>query len=376
MSFLALIRRRDAAPCRRAGRGAAAAVEALEPRIKLCGTTTPIDPALLERFNPPADATAPAARKGGHHARVGRAAGHRHRPGVAAAGPTIVATNLTTPTQCAEEDNVNVPLTVGTPLSRFSFTVEARHPGYGFAHDSRDADFTHCPASTSAGGGPQETITVYDDHVSTAVVAVRDPNFHQPGMSVRAGSVSVSDVHFVRVIRRVEGSDSWPEVMVLYSDGNLRLKPQAPAAPSDPTTGGDPVFGSSVIVGPAPVSQRPVAGVSTLTFLPAKRSFHVGYAAGGRATLRLVRADRDATAVRVLARYAASAQTPFATVRSMFIEPGNSDVDSVAWAGGGQPIGSFTSAQGGEFLFGRASPSRHNTSGPDIWVGAMSYRLR
>src|SRR5205814_6670028 len=170
------------------------------------------------------------------------------------------------PTMCAEEDNVNVPLFLPTPSSRFSFTVDARHPGYEVTQDHREPDFSNCPPAVSAGGGAQQTFAIYDDHAATAIVAVRDPNFHQPGMRVRVGAGSVADVQFIRVIRRIAGTDSWPEVMVLYSDGNLRLKAQASPAGVDPAFGSDRVFGSSVCVGPARVGERPVAGIKILTY--------------------------------------------------------------------------------------------------------------
>jgi hypothetical protein len=277
---------------------------------------------------------------------------------------------------------VNVPLFLPTAAKRFSFTLDARHPGYEVKQDSREADFSNCPPAVSAGGGgPQQTFSLYDDHSSTAVVAVRDPNFHQPGMRVRVGGGAIADVHFIRVIRRIAGTDSWPEVMVLYSDGNLRLKPQAPPVGGDPAYGSDPVFGSSVIVGPAPVGERPVAGIQMVTYDPSKQAFNVRYSAGGKATLRLVQADRGVTRVRVVAHYAASQQTPFATVRSMFVSDGNDDVDSVSWSDAGgaahsDSIGRFQYGQGVQFVFGRTMTSRHNTSAPDILVGSLAYAGR
>ena len=60
---------------------------------------------------------------------------------------------------------------------------------------SRDPDFSNCPPTLPARGGAQQAIPLYDDHVSTAIVAVRDPNFHMPGMRVRVGTESVADVH-------------------------------------------------------------------------------------------------------------------------------------------------------------------------------------
>ena len=302
----------------------------------------------------------------------------------AAPAPVMTATNLTTPTLCAEEDNVNVPLHLARDMRKFSFAIEAHHPGYEIGRDSRDADFCNCapPPPSDGPGGPQEVVPLYDDHLSTAVVGVRDPNFHRPGMIVSAGGARADGIHFIRVIRRIAGTDSWPEVLVLYSDGNLRLKPQAPAAGGDPAFGGDPVFGSSVVVGPAPRSERPVTDIRSVRFSPGDATLRVRYAArGARADLRLARVDRSVTRVRVTARYASGPAVPFATVRSMFVEDGNNDVDSVAWADAGgavrqQHLNGFQTATGSAFAFARALRSRHNTSAPDIWVGNLNHRRR
>lgn len=289
--------------------------------------------------------------------------------------------NFTTPTWCAEEDNVNLPISIGSRATRFSFTVEARHPGYPVQEDHRDADFTNCPPAPPSSGLPQQSFKIYDDHVGTAIEAVRDPNFHRPGMAVRAGRVAAANVHFIRLIRKIADADSWPEVLVLYSDGNLRVKPQAPREGGDPSFAGDPVFGSSVIIGPAPRSERPVAQIRSVAYVPSKRAFKVKYQAGGSATLRVQRADRQVTRVEIAARYVAAPDTPFATVRSMFVAEANADVDTVWWHDGSgaiqrMGINSFTSARGGSFAFGRSIRSLHNTSAPDLWVGGVSAKPR
>src|SRR5947209_3583122 len=57
----------------------------------------------------------------------------------------VIAANRTTPTLCAEQDNVNVPLAIASGKAKVSFSVEAFHPGYAIGEDQRDADFTNCP---------------------------------------------------------------------------------------------------------------------------------------------------------------------------------------------------------------------------------------
>ena len=280
----------------------------------------------------------------------------------------IFSSNSTTPTLCAEEDNVNIPMAIAKGRRHVSFTIEATHPTYAIGDDHRDADFTNCPAG-SPSNGPQETVPLYDDHATTAVVGVRDPNFQSPGMSVRVGDTVQNGIHFIRIIRRIANTDSWPEVLVLYSDGNLRLKPQAPE------DGNDPVFGSSIIVGPAARADRPVASIKSVTYLPASDSLKVTYRHGGVATLRIARMDRRVARVVVTGFYDARPNLPFATFRSMFVADGNTDVDHIRWhdsAGShDESIMSFRSASASSFFFGREIWSKHNTSAPDIFISHL-----
>ena len=280
----------------------------------------------------------------------------------------IVSGNGSTPTLCAEEDNVNIPMAIAKGRRHVSFTIEAVHPSYDIGVDHRDADFTNCPPG-GPGNGPQETVPLFDDHAATAVFGVRDPNFHQPAMTVRVGKTVASGIHFIRIIRRIANTDSWPEVLVLYSDGNLRLKPQAPES------GNDPVFGSSVIVGPAARADRPVANIKSVTYVPATDSLKVVYRHGGRATLRIARIDRRVARVVVTGFYDARPNVPFATFRSMFVEDGNTDVDHIRWSDSAgahdESIMAFKSASASLFFFGREIWSKHNTSAPDILISHL-----
>lgn len=370
--------------CRHEGRdtgGPRAEAQWLERRVALCAVGAGPANEAAETAQP-AETSVPPTVPMRAVPQVGRAVGKGRRDAGRSAPLQVLAENLTTPTTCAEVDNVNVPLSVARPLSRMSFTVEARHPAYPFAEDHRAADFSNCPDMVSDGGrGPQRVFHVYDNHLSTAVEAVSDPNFHQPGMRVRVAGVAMDDVHFVRLIRKIAGADSWPEVLVLYSDGNLRIKPQAPPVGGDPAYGGDPVFGSSLIIGPAPRGERPVAQIRSVTFVPSKGAFRLKYEAGGAATLRVRRADPEATRVEVVARYPTSPDLPFATLRSMFVRVGNADVDTVQWqdatgAVRGADVSGFGSAEGTAFGFGRSVMSMHNTSAPDLWVGGVVPRQR
>jgi hypothetical protein len=77
-----------------------------------------------------------------------------------------------------------------------------------------------------------------------------------------------------------------------------------------------------------------------------------------------------------------AADRPFAALRSMFVTEGNSDVAQVAWRGKGEqawtqaPVMSFSRASAAELWAGRTTPSRHNTSAPDMIFRGFSATAR
>lgn len=288
-------------------------------------------------------------------------------PALAEAPPTT-ARNLSTPTLCAEEDNVNIPVSgdVG------AFVIEARHPVYEVGLDTCQADFRNCPPA----GGDDFLFTpgewkLFDDG-TTVVVAVRLEHWWQPGgmtFSVDGGT-PVEDVHYVRIHRRIEGTGEYPEFFVLYMDGNLRLIPQPPA--------GRPFvcYGSSVLVGPAAQGPRPVAEIASARYLSAARTLEVSYAEGGSATLELSEVNRTRALVTARVAYPVAAH-PFATLRSMYVADGNADADHIRFVDESgseqtQPILSFTEATGRDWELRRLTRSAHNTSAPDLALRTLS----
>jgi len=84
------------------------------------------------------------------------------------------------------------------------------------------------------------------DDGTWVVVAYRLGSFWRPhGMTVKRGSTTFTDAHYIAVSKKVAGEASWPQFLVLYSDGNLRLIPHPPAGRQSVC------FGASVIVGTA-----------------------------------------------------------------------------------------------------------------------------
>ena len=288
-------------------------------------------------------------------------------PAETTAAGIIPADNLSKPTLCAEEDNVHIALRAAPLQHVESFVVEARQPTYEIGVDHSEPNFTNCPTFNDpvfhfANPG---TFKLFDDG-TTVINAVREATFYRPqAMSVQSGGTSIDNVHYIQVYRRIAGTSSYPQVLVGYTDGNFRLKPQPEAGRNDE------VFGSSIILGPAVDAARPFVDIKSIQYLPGADSFAVRYRSGGSATLALESVTRDVLRLDVSADYEAEA---FARFRSMYVADANSDADHLLWHDGtgtqhNDPILNFQGGVGSDFLLTRDTRSLHNTSGPDIWVG-------
>lgn len=290
-------------------------------------------------------------------------------------GMTCWAENKSYPTTCAEEDNVNVPI-FGPQVSRF--WVVATHPTYNIGVDNCATDFSGCSSAsakshaiaalqTQADPCPPGT-KLWDDDGITVVIACTEQNWWRPySMNVVVGSRSVS-AHYIVLSRKIQNENSWPQFLVLYEDGNLRLKPHKQVG------GPDPCFGSSVIIGPAPPvpgpKPRPYVDIQEVRVNPTVLSLDITYRNGGTAHVDLT-VDRSKAVAKVAVGYSTSTAIPFATFRSMYVTNGNADVDHVQTQDGDFGIlSNWTSLPGLWWFFHRNFRSQHNTSAPDIRIGA------
>jgi len=162
------------------------------------------------------------------------------------------------------------------------------------------------------------------------------------------------------------------EVLVFYpQDGYWRLRPLAPAGMA-PTA-----FGSSFLVGPVEIDERPIVRINEVAFDPKIRTFTLQFDRGGSAKLVMTKSDQNRNILDVTLDRPISGR-PFATLRSMFVTEFNNDVariavrekDAKGWREDG--IMSFKRATATDVWAGRIAPSRHNTSSPDMVFGAFS----
>jgi hypothetical protein len=287
-------------------------------------------------------------------------------------GLAVEVTNASEPVLCAEKDNVTLNLQSGAVRR---FRIEAAHPAYigTLVRDSFEADWTACdipgnpdkPAATLP-----RRVTLYED-INLWVVGLRFPTFWRPATAtVRIGDRIETGIHLLQVwmIRPMGGE----EVLVLYpQDGYWRARPMAPSGMA-PTA-----FGSSFLIGPVEVNERPIVRISEVAFDPKGRAFTLKFDRGGAATVTIANVDQNRHVLDVSFDKAVEGR-PFAALRSMFVTDFNNDVariavrekDAKGWREDG--IMTFNRATATDVWAGRTAPSRHNTSSPDMVFGAFS----
>jgi hypothetical protein len=286
-------------------------------------------------------------------------------PGTIAQPVAVEVMNASEPVVCAEKDNVTLTF---ASAAVSGFRIVAQHPAYSGAleRDSFQADWTACNAADDPRPGPPappKRATLYEDIEMWVVGLTFHEFWRPPTATVRIGGRSEKNIHLLQLwmIRPMGGE----EVLVLYpQDGYWRLRPQAPSHRA-PTA-----FGSSVLIGPVDVEQRPIVRLSEVSFDPKLRRFRLQYERGGSATVRLAQVDQHSHTLEV-AFDQPIAGRPFAALRSMYVTDVNNDVARIAvrdkgakgWREDG--IMTFNGAIATELWAGRVSVSRHNTSAPD-----------
>ena len=268
------------------------------------------------------------------------------------------AENHSYETTCAEEDNVNIPI-FAPEVNRF--WVVATHPEYcPCVYDGCPTDFSGCTPG-SKDGSTDSCATLWDDGVNVVKVCTVSDWWRPYSMDVVVNGSSAS-AHYLQYYRKIEGENSWPQFLVLYEDGNLRIKPHPPQGISDVC------FGSSIIVGPAAPAQRPYVDIQQVQVDTSTMSLDITYRKGEVAHIDLA-VDRLQAVAEVEVGYSTSTEIPFAIFRSMWVENGNADVDHIRASTGNFPIlTGWTNLEGLWWFFHREVNSTHNQSAPDIRI--------
>lgn len=284
-------------------------------------------------------------------------------------GLAVDVTNGSEPVLCAEKDNVT--LNLANPAVR-SFRIEAAHPAYigALSVDRFAADWTACPMKEAALAQPMpDRITLYET-VEWQVIGYREKGFWRPSDTVvRVGDRTERNIHLIQIWYRFQ--DRAEEVLVVYpTDGYWRARPLPPANLRWTA------YGSSFLIGPVVVEERPIVKIKEIAFDPATRTFTLAYPDGNSATVRLATLNQELIGLDVaFARPIAGG--PFAALRSMYVTEFNADVarvalrekDAAGWRE--EAILPFRRGNATDLWAGRLVPSRHNTSAPDMVFNAF-----
>lgn len=301
----------------------------------------------------------------------------------------VLAVNASKRTRCAETDNVKI--TLQSPLVH-TFRIEALHPHYlkSLSADSTAPDFKACDMSRDPVVRATPRQVVLYDAGNWKLVGIAYESFWRAAQTpVTVGERTEEGLHLLQLWTRGRARDE--EVLVLYPpDGYWRARVLAPdklgwqVNPILPTA-----YGSSFLVGPveergaqAPVERspealaqrtglRPLVDIENVHFYPDIATFIVTFRRGGRALVRVATLTQQRTTLQVTLDPVVD--RPFAALRSMYVSDDVNDVARVSWRGGSTHgeagVMRFTRARVTELWAGRAKPSRHNTSAPDMIFG-------
>ena len=303
-------------------------------------------------------------------------ASHAQQPANAAKPANAIEVNVTnhsTPEVCAERDNVQIDFAhpqIG------GLHIQAVHPVYiaTIAADRYAPDYTSCTMAQGARFAEgAERVTIWETP-DMWITGYRMREFWRPGtVPLRVGNRVEQGFHLVQFWMRYR--DRAEEVLVLYPpDGYWRLRP-LPYEDMRLTA-----YGSSFLVGPIEVAERPIVALRDIAFDPATRSFAVNFARGGSAKISLAAIDQDHADLKITFDGAMPNDRPFASLRSMYSTETNSDAARIAWRDGAKthwveaPVMDFNSTKASEIWIGRHLPSRHNLSAPDMIFGQFKQR--
>lgn len=288
-------------------------------------------------------------------------------PWTAAAVPKdleVTVANHSEPVLCAEKDNVY--LSFASPVVR-SLRIEAMHPAYlgALVADRFAPDWTGCDIPMNPSGSAEvRRVTIYET-LDLQLVGLVYPSFWRTqNVPVRVGERVVNGLHLLQLwVRHQERAE---EVLVLYPpDGYWRARPLPPAHLRWTA------YGSSFLVGPVDVDERPFVDIESVAFDAQRKTFVLAFSGGGSAKVRLSQLDQDRITLDIDFDRGIDSR-PFAALRSMFVTETNADVARAAWRGKDgkawreSPIMAFPGGKAVELWAGRAAPSRHNTSAPDM----------
>ena len=284
----------------------------------------------------------------------------------------VMVANGSQPTLCAEEDNVSVALIHPTITG---CTIRAEHPAYAYTEDATQPNFDNCQIGVNDPvhdfDGFYTNRNLYDDQSTTAIHATRTNQFWRSNTAdIVVNGVRAEGAHILTMYRKIEGENSWPQILVMYvADGNIRIKPH-------PRVGfGDSVFGASLLLGPVVEEGRPVVNIRQVEYFPAEDKFEIDYRDGGTGVLSLEKIDRSVLELRYSIHSDLQHAQPFGMLRSMYVAPTNCDTESARITRHDGSVETQTVIEASAYratavsFIRESTEQAHNRSAPDISLG-------
>ena len=273
--------------------------------------------------------------------------------------------NRSEPELCAEKDNVWLDF---KSRDVKSFQVQAIHPAFigGIVVDKWAPAFTSCDMTRDPVFAANARRVTFYESPDFWLTGYTYPSFWRPNtVPFRVGDRVEQGIHVVQFW--VKHQERAEEVLVVYPpDGYWRARPLPPQHLRWTA------YGSSFLVGPVEVQDRPIVDLKDIAFDPATKTFTMNFKRGGSATLKIETLDQDRIILDVKLDGVKQDQYPFLTMRSMYMTEFNSDVARVAWrtptakSWSEAPIMDYKGGPASELWAGRFMLSRHNTSAPDM----------
>ena len=278
----------------------------------------------------------------------------------------VSVTNHSEPEVCAEKDNVQIDF-LSPDVRRMR--VRAVHPAYigSVGLDRAEPDWTSCDMSGDASfPSPEHEARIWSSPDFWLVGWTYPSFWREQDVPLRIGDRIERGFHLVQLWMNYRGQPA--EVLVFYPrDGYWRARP-LPFGNLRWTA-----YGSSFLIGPVEIQERPLVAFDEVTFDPKTLSFDLAFARGGSARIAFAGIDQNEIKLDVAYSAAMPERRAFASLRSMYTSERVADVARVAWRAPGAsawdeaPVLGFSGAPAvTELWAGRRAQSRHNLSAPDM----------
>ena len=261
---------------------------------------------------------------------------------------------------CADEVNINIPLFYPNLTA---YRIIVTHP-IRLPSNPNDMGKNRNNSRFGNGSGIETVQKIYDDGIVVIETVKVDPWWRGGvGMNVSVnGGSSASNVTYFRIYKLIVDTYwDYPQVFVLYEDGDSRIIPQPPVGLNDVT------FGPNVNLGDTGPLECSFADINRVEIDPQNLIMDITYEDKTSSRVEL-KVDRNQSIVEVSNMKYDTYNHPFMIFRSMNAKDKNADTASIRAQNGIYPItGGLTELTGTWWQFLRTNPS-NDTYSPDTKI--------